>query len=106
MPFASKNPFTRFPTLPTLVTLAAGGVALAAMGSDLIDKPLAAAYFYRKQKAAVLFAHTFLAYFAVALWTWKNWPRGGARRECTAHTIGASICAPEASGVAWRHDTF
>jgi hypothetical protein len=29
MPFASKNPFTRFPTLPTLVTLAAGGVALA-----------------------------------------------------------------------------
>jgi hypothetical protein len=52
------------------------GVALAAMGSDLIDKPLAAAYFYRKHKAAVLFAHTLLAYFAVALWTWRNWPRG------------------------------
>jgi pimeloyl-ACP methyl ester carboxylesterase len=29
MPFSSKNPFTRFPTLPTLVTLAAGGVTLA-----------------------------------------------------------------------------
>ena len=29
MPFAPKNPFTRFPTLPTLVTLAAGGAALA-----------------------------------------------------------------------------
>ncbi len=31
MPFAPKNPFTRFPTLPTLVTLAVGGVALAVL---------------------------------------------------------------------------
>ena len=52
------------------------GVALAAMGSDLIDKPLAAAYFYRKHKAAVLFAHTLLAYVAVAALTWARWPRG------------------------------
>jgi inner membrane protein len=51
------------------------GVALAAMGSDLIDKPLAAAYFYRKHKAAVLFAHTLLAYVAVAALTWARWPR-------------------------------
>jgi inner membrane protein len=42
-------------------------VALAAVGSDLIDKPLAWAYFYRKYKSAVLFAHTLLAYGAV-LW--------------------------------------
>ena len=52
------------------------GVALAAMASDLVDKPLAAAYFYRKHKAAVLFAHTLLAYIAVAAWTWQRWPRG------------------------------
>ena len=52
------------------------GVALAAMGSDLVDKPLAAAYFYRKHKAAVLFAHTLLAYVTVAAWTWARWPRG------------------------------
>jgi hypothetical protein len=52
------------------------GVALAAMGSDLVDKPLAALYFYRKHKAAVLFAHTLLAYVAVAAWTWMRWPHG------------------------------
>ena len=52
------------------------GVALAAMASDLVDKPLAAAYFYRKHKAAVLFAHTLLAYVAVAVWTFTRWPRG------------------------------
>jgi hypothetical protein len=51
-------------------------VALAAMGPDLIDKPLAAAYFYRKYQAAVLFAHTLLAFFAVAYATWQRWPRG------------------------------
>ncbi len=42
-------------------------VALAAMGPDLIDKPLAAAYFYRRYKSAVLFAHTLLANLTV-LW--------------------------------------
>ena len=36
-------------------------VALAAAGPDLIDKPLATVYFYRKYKSAVLFAHTLLA---------------------------------------------
>jgi inner membrane protein len=40
-------------------------VALAAMGPDLIDKPLAWAYFYKRYKSAVLFAHTLLAYLAV-----------------------------------------
>lgn len=43
-------------------------VALAAMGPDLIDKPLAWAYYYRKYKAAVLFAHTLLAHLAVFGW--------------------------------------
>jgi hypothetical protein len=52
------------------------GVALAAMGSDLVDKPLAALYFYRKHRAAVLFAHTLLAYIAVAALTLASWPRG------------------------------
>lgn len=42
-------------------------VALAALGSDLIDKPLALAYFYKKYKSAVLFAHTLLAY-AFVFW--------------------------------------
>jgi len=42
-------------------------VALAATGPDLIDKPLAAAYFYRRYKSAVLFAHTLLVNLA-ALW--------------------------------------
>jgi len=50
-------------------------VALAAMGSDLIDKPLAALYFYKHYKSAVLFAHTLLAYLAVlALVVW-TFPR-------------------------------
>ena len=42
-------------------------IALAAIGSDLIDKPLAWAYFYRRYKSAVLFAHTLIAYVLV-LW--------------------------------------
>lgn len=41
-------------------------VALAAAGPDLIDKPLAAVYFYRKYKSAVLFAHTLLLNLTVA----------------------------------------
>ena len=51
-------------------------VALASMGPDLIDKPLAVAYFYRRYKSAVLFAHTMLAHVAVlAIALWKK-PRG------------------------------
>jgi inner membrane protein len=42
-------------------------VALAAVGPDLIDKPLAWAYFYKRYKSAVLFAHTLLAQLCV-LW--------------------------------------
>jgi hypothetical protein len=42
-------------------------VALAALGPDLIDKPLAWAYFYRRYKSAVLFAHTLLVHLGV-LW--------------------------------------
>lgn len=41
-------------------------VALAAMGPDLVDKPLAWAYFYRRYRSAVLFAHTLLANIGVA----------------------------------------
>lgn len=64
------------------------GVALAAMGSDLVDKPLAAAYFYRKHKAAVLFAHTLLAYVAVAVWTLARWPHGAVYGlACLGHAV-------------------
>lgn len=44
-------------------------VALAAVGSDLIDKPLAWAYFYKRYRSAVLFAHTLLAYLTLCLLT-------------------------------------
>lgn len=50
-------------------------VALAAMGPDLIDKPLALAYFYKRYKAAVLFAHTLLAYLGLCLVTAHYYPR-------------------------------
>jgi inner membrane protein len=52
-------------------------VALAAMASDLVDKPLAAAYFYRKQRAAVLFGHTLLTYLGIAYWTARRFPHNG-----------------------------
>ncbi|GIV79983.1 MAG: metal-dependent hydrolase [Litorilinea sp.] len=50
-------------------------VALAAMGPDLVDKPLAWAYFYRRYRAAVLFAHTLLAHVAVLLLTAQRFPQ-------------------------------
>jgi hypothetical protein len=49
-------------------------VALAAMGPDLIDKPLAAAYFYRRHKSAVLFGHTLLAFLGATLLTLRSFP--------------------------------
>jgi hypothetical protein len=53
-------------------------VGLAATGPDLIDKPLAAVYFYRRFKSAVLFAHTLLFHLLVTgLTLWKRprwWP--------------------------------
>lgn len=52
-------------------------VALAAMGPDLIDKPLAWAYFYRKYRSAVLFAHTLLAHIAVIWLATTRFPRWG-----------------------------
>ncbi len=51
-------------------------IVLAALGPDLIDKPLAAAYFYRRYRSAVLFAHTLLAHLAaliVILWKRPRW---------------------------------
>jgi hypothetical protein len=40
-------------------------VAVATSAPDLIDKPLATAFFYRRYKSAMLFAHTLLAQLAV-----------------------------------------
>jgi hypothetical protein len=50
-------------------------LAVAAIGPDLVDKPLAAVYFYRKYKSAVLFAHTLLASVLVVGVTAWRWPR-------------------------------
>jgi len=50
-------------------------IALAAVGPDLVDKPLAWAYFYKRYKAAVLFAHTLLAQLGVLWWTAGRFPR-------------------------------
>ncbi len=64
--------------LPALEDVDYRVVALAAMGPDLIDKPLAALYFYRKYKAAVLFAHTLLFHLGVLAFVWRRrrrwWP--------------------------------
>lgn len=57
-------------------------LALASMGPDLIDKPFAAAYFYRRHGSAVLFAHTLLVHLALLIYTlWKRpnwWPYAAA----------------------------
>jgi len=74
-------------------------VALAATGSDLIDKPLAWAYFYRRHRAAVLFAHTLLAY-AAAFWIgFLRWPRFSL---FAAAFIGHGIL----DRIWYFHDTF
>ncbi|MGB4978034.1 MAG: hypothetical protein WBR35_14985, partial [Anaerolineae bacterium] len=48
---------------------------------DLIDKPLAWAYFYRRYKAAVLFAHTLWSFLLALLMGWRGgcmrWPTRG-----------------------------
>jgi hypothetical protein len=49
-------------------------VALAATAPDLIDKPLALAYFYRRYKSAVLFGHTLLAHLLVLFLVWRRFP--------------------------------
>ena len=47
-------------------------VALAAVAPDLIDKPLAWAYFYPRYRSAVLFAHTLIVHVALAALTlWR-----------------------------------
>ena len=74
-------------------------VALAAMGSDLIDKPLATVYFYRRYKSAVLFAHTLIAYALVALATLWRAPRGWV--------YGAAFVGHGVLDRIWHfHDTF
>jgi hypothetical protein len=53
-------------------------VALATSAPDLVDKPLAALYFYRRFKSAMLFAHTLLAQLLVVYFTLirmpQHWP--------------------------------
>lgn len=63
-------------------------VALAAMGPDLLDKPLAALYFYRKYKSAVLFAHTLLAHILVFVLTaWRAPHRLGYALAFNGHAV-------------------
>lgn len=49
-------------------------LALAAVGPDLIDKPLAWAYFYQRYRSAVLFAHTLLGHLSLCLLTSRAFP--------------------------------
>ena len=49
--------------------------AIAATGPDLIDKPLAWAYFYKRYKSAVLFAHTLLVHLGVLWLVWRKFPQ-------------------------------
>jgi len=51
-------------------------LAIAATAPDLVDKPLAAAYFYRHYKSAVLFAHTLIANLAIIALTAQAVRRG------------------------------
>lgn len=55
--------------IPQLKNIDYRWLAVAATGPDLIDKPLAAAYFYPKQGSAVLFAHTLVVHLAVLFYT-------------------------------------
>lgn len=53
--------------LPTTPDVDLRLLALAAMGPDLLDKPLATLYFYRRFHSAVLFAHTLIFNILLAL---------------------------------------
>jgi hypothetical protein len=50
-------------------------VALATSLPDLVDKPLAALYFYRRFKSAMLFAHTLLTQLLVVYFTLTKMPQ-------------------------------
>jgi hypothetical protein len=59
--------------IPGLRALDRRLIALGAVAPDLMDKPLAAVYFYPRYKAAVLFGHTLLVHLLVLLATlWKR----------------------------------
>lgn len=49
-------------------------VALAAIGPDLLDKPLSWAYFHKKYKSGRFFAHTFLAHAILFFYTLSKAP--------------------------------
>lgn len=55
---------------------------LAAMSSDLVDKPLAWLYFYERHRSAVLFAHTLIAYLAVIALALGRGRRGRIYAAC------------------------
>ncbi len=68
-------------------------LAVAATAPDLVDKPLAAVYFYPRYKAAVLFAHTLLATLAVVAWSARAVQRGRSKLlwVYTAAVVGHSL---------------
>lgn len=72
-------------------------LAVAATAPDLIDKPLAAAHFYRRYKSAVLFAHTVLANLAILALGWRaasralSRDRAGAIWVYTAAALGHAL---------------
>ncbi|MEM7530968.1 MAG: hypothetical protein AAF639_02225 [Chloroflexota bacterium] len=83
-------------------------MAVAAVGSDLVDKPLALAYFYKRYKSAVLFAHTLIAYLSVILFAYQK--AKGTEQTQEKKTIWIFALAIVGHGVCDRiwdfHDTF
>lgn len=62
--------------LPAFKNVDLRWVTIAALGPDLIDKPLAAMYFYRRYRAAVLFAHTLIVHGVILAFTLRKKPEG------------------------------
>lgn len=74
-------------------------MAIAAVGPDLIDKPLAWAYFYRRYRSAVLFAHTLLSFLLVA---WIGLIRHPQLFAYTLGYLGHGLC----DRIWFFYDTF
>ena len=74
-------------------------MAIAALGPDLIDKPLAWAYFYKRYKSAVLFAHTVLSFLLVG---WLALLRFAALAPYTVGYLGHALC----DRIWYFYDTF
>lgn len=64
-------------------------LAIAALGPDLVDKPLAWAYFYERYKSAVLFGHTLLSFVIVG---WLGLIRKTSWKPYALGFVGHALC--------------